>query len=268
MRVWRVHLALVVIGLLAVGEVLAQGPSIAELQKLSDHGQYPEAIVEANRLLDLTGDLANGIDRAQVLAIKGEAHLQTGGYALAAQAFAAAAKQEHDPAKAAVNKATEVMIRRSEGGIYTARIGSAGSGNAKSNQAHLSSTAERADALPMLFADESALFDAKLKIGRTAQTLEELQPVVEDAETLRQLELAATGKDGRTRQYLSELADHAFNLMDASVTLMNRRVLDISHAALVTVHTDEKVRDPLSPPAIAPFIGSIRPASLKGMSRN
>ncbi len=217
--------------------------SVTDLRRVFDAGNYAGAVSAASRLSFTGGAAAAGLDKAQVYAIKGEAHLRLKQYAPAADAFAKAAKAAPDVATVALYTATEQLVRRSRNGAYTPKQ-PVPPAVVKPGPIDVTAVDKRAAALGSLFVDEFAAAGFKLRAAKAATSVPQLLAAAELANHLRLLELAATGGDAKTRPEVAGVADHAHALLESNLQTMAARVADIRRAANTTSITYTRVKDP------------------------
>jgi hypothetical protein len=224
--------------LLMTTAVLADAlPQASDLQKMLDGNDFHGAVVGAGQLLGLSGTAGSLVDRGLVLAIKAEGYLQLKNYQQAADTFSSAAKEEGDPARSAADKANEILIRRSPTGTYLPRV--AESDGEKPTPINILNRSSRPVVYPILFKDEWASDQAEFTQGRSTHDMTLLLQTLEKAATLRELELAATGKDIQTSDLLKSLSEHAYELINGTLGQENKRVTDDKSEAEKKVHTQK-----------------------------
>jgi hypothetical protein len=206
-------------------------PGVADLQKLLADEKYTGAVAGASRLLAATGTAAPaGLDKAQVYAIKADAHLHLRQFSQAADAYTRSSKAASDPVVAATGTAMALLIKRSHSGTYVPR--QPGSDGAKPSPIDIVSTEDHQAVLTDLFTDEFAADTAKLTAGtKTATTVPQLQAAAELAALLRQLEVASIGADVKTEPVVMAIASHASDVLGAALQPLSQRVDQIQTAA-------------------------------------
>ncbi len=204
--------------------------SAADVQTLLDANNYAGAVSAASRLLSKAGNAPGpDADKAQLYALKGEAHLKLKQATQAADAFDKASKAATDPAVSATDAATGLLAKRSRNNVYTPKQPAAD--GTKPSPVDITAADDRKTALGYLFADEFAAAAPKLKAAKTAKTVPEMLRAADLANGLRSLEVAATGSDDKSKPEVTEIADHAQGLLDTSLKTMAQRVGDIRQAA-------------------------------------
>ena len=209
----------------------------SDLQEMLDSNDFHGAVLGATQLLDLSGPAGGLVDRGLVLSIKAEGYLQLKYYQLAADTFSSAAKEETDPARSAADKAAEILVRRSSSGVYMPRVGE--EGGLKPRPMDILVRSSRSAVYPILFKDEWTNEQSEFMQGNSTHDMTLLLGTLEKAYTLRQLEIAATGKDNQTRTPLTTLSQHAYELMTGTLSQENKRVTDDKAEAEKKVHTQK-----------------------------
>ena len=205
-------------------------PTTADLQKLLADENYAAAVAGATRWLAGSGPTAPaGADKAQVYAIKAQAHLHLQQFSPAADAFTRSAKAATDPVVAATGTAMALLIKRSHGGTYAPK--QPGADGVKPSPVDIASTADHQVVLTDLFNDEFAADEPKLTAAKKATTVPQLQAAAELAALLRQVEVAATGADAKSEPEVTAIAAHAAEVLEAALPPMSQRVADIKAAA-------------------------------------
>src|SRR5450432_310481 len=205
----------------------ADVPAMDQIQNDYDAKKYQDVIREVALALPQSADASKGYDKATLLALKGESHLQLKQLGLAADAYTAAAKESADPVNANGYKAVAQLIRKSPGGIYqpkqpTTRPADAAGG--KPQPINILDIDSRRDAVEALFHDEAKVFSAKLDALKKQTSLPPLMDGIKQISDLRVLEVAATGSDDTSKQMVASLADHAGELMSAAIKTMAANV--------------------------------------------
>jgi len=231
----RVAAAAAAILLAAMSAPAARGadpmPGVADLQKLLADGKFKAAVAGASRLLAATGSSAPaGLDKAQVFAIKADAHLHLRQFSQAADAYTRSAKAASDPVVAATGTAMALLVKKSHNGTYVPR--QPGSDGVKPSPVDIVSTDDHQAVLTDLFTDEFAADTAELTAGaKTATTVPQLQSAADLAALLRQLEVAAVGADVKTEPVVMAIASHATDVLNAALQPMSQQVDEIQTAA-------------------------------------
>jgi hypothetical protein len=228
--------AILVVFLLAGNTARAEvPPTVGQLSQMLDDQDYHGAVAGVNRAMSISA--GGAIDRGLLISIRGEANLQLNNYPAAAEDFATAAGNEVDPTKAAMDKANEILIKKSAAGIYSPKIFAADVVSPPVIDIHL--RAGRAAVYPVLFRDEWAAAQIELKQAKSTHEMNQLLTILEKTAALRQLEWAASGKDARTHPVLQELADHAYDLMTAALSIENQKVSDDKARAEMKVKSEK-----------------------------
>ncbi len=220
----------------------AAAASSADVQALIDEKNYSGAVSAVSRLVTKSGSAAADLDKAQLYALKGEAHLHLKQSTQAADAFTRASKAATDPTTAATDAALALLAKRSPSGTYKPK--QPGPDGAKPAPVDLTAGGDHKDAMGYLFADEFAGAGSKLKAAKTATSVPQLMQAADTALSLRQLEVAATGADEKTKPEVAAVAEHAHGLLETSLRLMAQRVADIRQAASATSTTYRQQRQP------------------------
>jgi hypothetical protein len=219
-------------------------PTAAEIHQLYDEGKYPQVLQKLQRVLILKGDAAKPYDRHDLLRLRGETQLHLKSNAPAAQSFTEAAGATDDAGAIAVDRATALLIKRSQQQqAYTPK--SAGKGKAP-EAIPIVDPASRKKALGALFEDELAASAPKLKAVAEARQLSAILEAIPFIRDLRSLELAATEKDERTRKVIGQLGAHARDLLDKAVKDEGKKVDAIEKTANETIQIQDYGRDPKS----------------------
>lgn len=199
----------------------------AELQQMLKDGQYQPLVLKATRMLQLKGNAANGLDRAKVLMLKGEAQLRLKQGAQAIDSFASAAKEAKDPKEAALASATEALVRKSAGGKYTVRP----KGGGKPEVLDILNDDGRKKAFEALYEQESTLAAPKIKAGESAKVLPAIVEALKTVMRLGAIEQAAFGTDEKTAAAAKNLGTHAQKLLQSAVQDISAEVRQVSARA-------------------------------------
>lgn len=216
--------------LLLAGRAWAQpGVTMAEIQADFDSAKYQEVVRKTQTALNLRGNQAVGLDRAQLQALRGESYLQLKQNANAATAFTAAVKETTDSTKSGLWTATALLINRSPGGKYSPK--QAGAGGAKAGPIDILPAETRKEAFLALFTDELKVATPKIQAAAKQTALQPLAAGIKTAGEVRNLEVAATGKDDTIKAMISELGTRASTLMLDEVRKMSAEVEKINGLA-------------------------------------
>jgi hypothetical protein len=210
----------------------ATTPEVAQLREQFAQQKYADVLRNVARLLALRGESAKAYDRYELFTLRGEAYLRTKAPSVAAEAFKSAAKETKDPVQQARAQATGLLIRRSKATGYVPRTAAkpADSNPPALTRAKLEPSlpiveeADRKIALEALLADEMAVIEPKLKAATSATSLVPIIEATKALSDIRVLELAASGKDDRTKALSADLGTHAHQLISPEVRSMSTRV--------------------------------------------
>jgi hypothetical protein len=216
-------------------------PSMKEIRALFEAGKYKETLQGLNRVLALKGDAAAPYDRHELLRLKGETHLKLRDAKSAAAAFALAVKEAPDEKSAAVDRATETVVKRSKNLAVTPRPTKA---RPKPEPIDVSDPEKREAAFEALLEEAKEAAAPKLKAAKGAKTLPPIVEAIESIRDLRALELAATGEDAQVQAMVTELSEQAHELMSDATQDMTELVDDIERAANDYVEIAMPVRVP------------------------
>jgi hypothetical protein len=199
----------------------------AELRQMLKDGQYQPLVLKATRLLQLKGNAANGVNRAKVYMLKGEAQLHLKQGAQAIDSFANAAKEAKDPKDAALATATEALARKSAAGKYTVRSKTGG----KPEVIDILDEEGRKKAFAALYEEESRLAAPKIKAGESARVLPAIVEALKVVMRLGAIEQAAFGTDEKTAATAKNLGAHAQKLLQEGLLGISGEVKQVSARA-------------------------------------
>jgi hypothetical protein len=236
---------LIAILLLCQGARDAWGASLEDIRALYDQQKYQDVIREASQALALRGDAARGVDRLELWQLKAESHLRLKQSSLAADAFSAAAKETEDPNRAALLRATSLLVKRSRNNTYTPRREPPKQSKpapAPPQQPppprpqppqpiDILEPASRRIAIEALYADEVSDIDARVKSLLRAANLPAVFDAAAQVRGLGDLERAVSASDDGTRNRLLSLGDIAHDLIRTSLKQMSNRIDQISRRA-------------------------------------
>jgi hypothetical protein len=222
-------LTLLATGRAAVAQPADALPTFDEVQALYDKGEYNETLKQLSRLLALKGKAAEGMDRYGLLMLRAESHLRLKANSGATAALAEAAKVAPDDEAAAKARALAILVKRSKNLQYTPKV-SAG-GKAGSGPIDITDVERRPDAFAALYTGERAAMKPKLTAADKAKNLPPIAAAMKAAASLRDLELAATGKDDDTADALDHLVKRAHKLMAKGLDEAAKRTEAISERA-------------------------------------
>jgi hypothetical protein len=199
-----------------------------------------------SRVVNLRGAAGAAYDKYDMWMLKGESHLRLRQLKPAAEAFAAAARATDDDARAATARATERLLAAAKMFRITRRGANPAAGaakgakaakdpddpqDAKPRSADLLDPAQREAALTILYEDELAAHQPKLKAALRARKLPPIAEALKLADGLHDLELAATGGDGELSEIRRDLAERAVTLMSKALDRIEKDVTDIREDA-------------------------------------
>jgi hypothetical protein len=246
---------LVALAVVGGGLAHAQAPSSEELHRLMEEKRYPQALQKITAGLALKGQAAKQVNRYELLMLKGECHLRGKALGMAAEAFAAAAREPlAAPSERAVAAAHEMLIRQSKAFAYSpkpaatgARVG-AGAAVEKSRPAPIDilDPESRKRAFAAMLDDELTANEDELAAAKAARQLGPVAAVFKPLATMEGLELAATGDAVRVRAIEADLADRAKRSISDALRALSKRVgeIDKEASAFVEIYQDEQ--DPLA----------------------
>lgn len=212
-----------------------QAVTMAEIQADYEAQKYQEVVRKTNTALNLKGNLAVGFDRAELQVLRGEAYLRLKQNPNAVTAFNAAVKETTDSTKGGLWTATAVLIGKSPGGRYVPKqppgTGAAAGGATRGGPIDIVEPATRKEAFAALFNDEYKLAQTKIQASLKQTSLNPLVESLKTAAGLRNMELAATGKDDTVKGVIDQLGSRAAALMLEEVKKMSTEVEKISTTA-------------------------------------
>jgi hypothetical protein len=220
-------------------------PTQEELHQLYNQQKYPEVLQKLARVMALKGIPAKAYDRHDLLRLRGETQLRIKANAAAEQAFNEAAKEAPDPAAAALDSATAVLIHHSPGGQDMPKPREKG----KPPPAGISilDPEQRKLAMSALYRDEVTAAAPKIKAVKEAKSLPPIMDLMPTIGYLRTLESATTGgKSDQTKAMVSDLARHAQGLMADAIQDMARQTDFLDKYANQMIENDALIQDPVS----------------------
>jgi hypothetical protein len=223
----------------------ASNPAAAvdEAKAAFERADYPETLRILGRVLALKGRVAEGLDRYELLMIRADAQLHTKAQANALQALdeaAKIAKTAQDEKRLADARALALLVRRSKQLQFVPKASVAGKPKGTPTPAafDIADPKQRPDALAALYAEEKVTAKPKVVAAEKAKSLPPVAAALKAVVPLRDLEIAATGGDGETKETVKQLVDRVHTLMAKSLDDMTKRVVRITDHAneLVTVY--------------------------------
>ena len=216
----------------AAAVVPAAPPIVTEIESDLQQKQYGPAIRAANKALGLRGTAADGVSRFQVLMLRGDGQFASRAIPAARASYHDALLATHDPHEQAVARWTIELIRRAHGTTY---VPHATAGTAAPAPIDLRDPDGRRAAFSALLDDELSMIGPQVKQAAAASNLPTILPVVQQVQSLMELDLIANGSDTRTSTTAGSLLDHARTLMATALKGMWTRVNDIHTAAVAPV---------------------------------
>lgn len=208
------------------------------LRQMFEQQQYQELIREVSRALALRGEAARAYDRRELFTLKAESHLRLKQWSPAAEAFGQASKAATDPKDAAVDRATELIVRRSQNGQFRPKpsggTGASGGSAARKPAAEpidIVEPASRKQAIEALMQEELATTTAKVESLKKRNGLKPIADAIELVTAFRPFELAATGADDESKKMLQDLGGAGARLMTQEITRLSGRVDAIEKSA-------------------------------------
>jgi hypothetical protein len=225
-------------------------PTVDEITKQVDDGQYRDALKSLQRVLELKGTAAAPYDRGEMLMLRAECQLQIRETAAALVTLDAAAKEARGSNSQAPNPDTlgqslalTALVNKSSNLQYTPKNHT---GPLAPKPFNILDRAARPEAFKALF--EDVLPDAKAKV-RATQNTTTLQPVLDTAKTivaLRTIEKVANGVEDESKLLASQLTTRATVLLGNSVADMSAAT-DAIAATANQVYTTPVLRvDPVT----------------------
>jgi hypothetical protein len=208
-----------------IGTALAAPPTADEIRVQAAAGNHSAALGLISQALTLKGPAAEGIDRYELLMLKGESLLQLGQAKYAADAFEDASEATNDPAKSAAAKAAEIIIHRSPVMKYVPRTGP------DSTPIDIKSPEQRRKA--MLAARNDTLASIKQKID-AALKADDLEPMMALLPALRDvvtLEIGGAGELGESKPVFAALGTRARALIAQELKGSRAHVEELNAAA-------------------------------------
>jgi hypothetical protein len=234
---------------LVVARAAAPAPATApeplltsdQIRQLFDDGNYSETLKQINRVLMLRGKQADAYDRYDLLMLRGETSIRMKAIAPALTSFADAAREaSDDPHKAAVARATEMLLRKSKNFIYTPRPDRKGK---TADPIDLLEEKKRKAAIVALFNDEMSLAAPKIEAARDAKNLPPIADAIKSMRGLDALEMAAFGNTDKTKQALDDLGRQGRELMSSRIEKLGKQVDDITAEANELIHVVQHFQD-------------------------
>jgi len=236
MGVSRRHRLLVLVPLLWTPLLLAASPttlpSIDELQKMLDEKQYHPLVQQLSKLLAMKQEATPGLDRARLLLLKGEAHLQLKDGGRSAAAFTDAAGVAKEPKDKARAIATAYLVKKSPAFEYKQQTGE---GAKATPPTKFDIVTDRNAAMEALLRDELETIRPRVERAReSARTLPQLLDVLKMVEPLSATETTLRGEATESPKLLAGLDDRAAALMSGALADMEKQMTPIRQRASET----------------------------------
>jgi hypothetical protein len=197
------------------------------------------------RVLVLKGKAADGYDKHELLRIKGETHLRMKASQPAISAFAEASKIAPDGPAAAVDIATELLLRKSGAGFnYQPKLKDKDDKTKSLPPVNVVDTEGRKKGIELLYADELAALTPKVTAAKEGRTLPPIMNALPDIRNVRWLEMAATGSDGTTKTMVADLVNKAKKLLESGLEEMTESTDSIEKSSLEVITARVPVNDP------------------------
>jgi hypothetical protein len=222
---WAALLALAACVLAPISTALAAPPTADEIRAQAAAGNHSAALGMIAQALTLKGPAADGIDRYELLMLKGESLLQLGQPKYAADAFEDASEVATEPAKRAAAKANDVIVRRSPVMKYVPKTGP------DTAPIDIKSPEQRRKAMLMARNDTLASIKPKIDAALKADDLEpmmELLPALRDVVTL---EIGGAGELGESKPIFTALGTRARALIAQELKGSRAHVEELNAAA-------------------------------------
>jgi hypothetical protein len=202
---------------LFVATICSAQATLPQAQEKFDEGDYREALKLISQGLS-TPRLAPN-QRYALLMLRGESLLRLDERSLAIDAYKSAAEAKAGAKETAVARATCALIRKSQKSMY--RPMSAGG---STEPIDIVDPESRKKAFAALYADSQAMMQKKVEAALRATTLPPIVEVIQPLLDQGAMEYLATGSAPQTRQTLTELGDHARQLMSAELQRVAYRI--------------------------------------------
>lgn len=235
----RLSLVLVLTLLPAAARAADSVPTTEDIRALYEKGEYNDTLKQVARVLSLKGKAAEGFDRYELLILRAESHLRLKATGAALPALEEAAKAAPDDAAVAKARALAILIKRSKQLQYTPKVAAIKTPGAKASGAKggraepisITDDERRPEAFQALYEGERAAATQKVAAATKGKTLPAVATAMKAVAPLRDLELAATGKDDETAKTLDELVKRAQKLMANGLDDLSKRTERIADRA-------------------------------------
>lgn len=222
-------------------------PSQQAIRDAYAAGDHPKTLQLLARVLVLKGKAAEPYDRHELLRLKAETHLRMKAAQPAISAMAEASKIAPDGPAAALDIATELLLRKVNAGFsYQPKLKDKDDKTKAQPPISVIEPEDRKKAIEALYADEMAALTAKVTAAKAGRALPPIVAAMPDIRNVRWLEMAATGSDGTTRTMVADLVVKAKTLLDDALDQMNKSTDAIEVSALEVITTRVPVNDPMT----------------------
>ena len=223
---WPAWLALAVCVVAPIGAALAAPPPTTdEIRVQAAAGNHSGALGLIAQALTLKGPAADGIDRYELLMLKGESLLQLGQPKYAADAFEDASEATNDPSKSGAAKANEVIVRRSPVMKYAPKTGP------DTTPIDIKSPEQRHKAMLMARNDILASIKAKIDPALKADNLEPMMALLPALRDVVTLEIGGAGELNESKPMFATLGARARTLIAKELNGSRAHVEELAAAA-------------------------------------
>jgi hypothetical protein len=201
-------------------------PSVSDIKANMDNKQYPAALAQLKRLLDLKPDAAGDYDRHQLQMLRAECLLQTRDQATALKTLGTAVTEAKAQSEADEATALITLIHRSTSYKYTPK---------GAKPLDILNPDQRKDAYTSMWHEAETKVDALLKAKKKYPNVAAIMNDATDVVADHALEYVVTGKADKTESFSKILHDQAVafltdeirNMADAvSTARLNANVVD------------------------------------------
>ena len=223
---WAAWLAIAVACMLIATCALAAPPPTAdEIRAQAAAGNHSAALGLIAQALTLKGPAAEGVDRYELLMLKGESLVQLGQPRYAADAFEDSSEVAADPTKSATAKANEVIIRRSPVLKYAPRTGP------DAAPIDIKPPEQRRKAMLMARNDTLASIKSKIDAALKADNLEPMLALLPALRDVVTLEIGGAGELGESKPIFTALGSRARALIAQELKGSRAHVEELNAAA-------------------------------------
>jgi hypothetical protein len=221
-------------GVVAAAQAPDPATTTEDIKAAFEKGDYQETLKLLSRVLSLKGKAAQGIDRYSLLMMRAESYLKLKTTSLALEALEEAekvARAADDEKGAADARALTMLIKRSRNLQFTPKV-AVGERKALA-PIDITDVNKRPEAMEALYAEEKVAVKPLVQAADKSRN-RSLLPVakaIKAVSGLKDLEVAATGKDAETAETIKDLVDRAQKLMARGLDDMTRRTERIAERA-------------------------------------